>query len=339
MSAAFSSGYALLVGVGGDLPVTARDAEDLAALLRDPARAGYPDDQVDVLTGPQATRTGILAALDLLAQRTLGDPEATAIIYYSGHGGRFGPTAEMARYYLLPHGWDEARRDETGVSGDELTARIRAVPAKRLLVLLDCCHAAGLPRPKDGASVAAFAKSGLPEIDGLRSGAGQMVLTSCRGDEKSYIRQGASNSVFTACLLEALQGSAPSYLGFAWALDVISYLLREVPGRAPASQHPVLSWVDRTESFTLCRVPAAKGAAAPAPAAGWRRKRVQLEIDSLMPAFELRRTLIGRLRTARALSTDPAEQLRIERQIDDAERAAESDTQRLDRLHAELGDA
>ncbi|WP_438020353.1 caspase family protein [Sorangium sp. So ce315] len=339
MSAAFSSGYALLVGVGGDLPVTARDAEDLAALLRDPDRAGYPDDQVDVLTGAQATRAGILAALDRLAERTLGDPEATAIVYYSGHGGRFGPSAAMARYYLLPHGWDEARRDETGVSGDELTARIRAIPARRLLVLLDCCHAAGLPRPKDGASAAAFAKTGLPAIDGLRSGAGQMVLTSCRGDERSYIRQGAANSVFTACLLEALQGSAPSYLGFAWALDVVSYLLREVPGRAPAPQHPVLSWADRTESFTLCRVPAAKGAAAPAPAPGWRRKRVQMEIDSLMPAFELRRTLIGRLRTARALSTDPAEQLRIERQIDEAERAAESDTQRLDRLHAELGEA
>lgn len=339
MSAAFSSGYALLVGVGGDLPVTSRDAEDLAALLRDPARAGYPEDQVDVLTGPQATREGILAALDRLAQRTLGDPDATAIVYYSGHGGRFGPSAEMARYSLLPHGWDEARRDETGVSGEELTERIRAVPAKRLLVLLDCCHAAGLPRPKDGASLASFAKAGLPEIDGLRSGAGQIVLTSCRGDEKSYIRQGASNSVFTACLLEALQGSAPSYLGFAWALDVVSHVLREVPGQAPAPQHPVLAWADRTESFTLCRVPAAKGAAAPAPAPGWRRKRVQLEIDSLMPAFELRRTLIGRLRTARALSTDPAEQLRLERQIDDAERAAESDTQRLDRLHAELGEA
>jgi hypothetical protein len=338
MSAAFSSGYALLVGVGGDLPVTARDAEDLTALLRDPARAGYPEAQVDVLTGPQATREGILAALDRLAQRTLGDPDATAIVYYSGHGGRFGPSAEVARYYLLPYGWDETRRDETGVSGEELTARIRAVPAKRLLVLLDCCHAAGLPRPKAGAS---FAKADLPELDGLWSGAGQMVLTSCRGDEKSYIRQGAANSVFTACLLEALQGRAPSYFGFAWALDVVSYVLREVPGRAPAPQHPVLAWAHGTESFTLCRVLAAKdaGAAVPAPASGWRRKRVQKEIDSLMPAFEVRRTLIGRLRTARALSTDPAEQLRIERQLDDAERAAESDTQRLDRLHAELGEA
>jgi hypothetical protein len=339
MSAAFSSGYALLVGTGGDLPVTARDAEDLAALLRDPERAGYAEDQVDVLTGPQATREGILAALDRLAQRTLGDPDATAILYYSGHGGRFGPSAGLARYYLLPHGWDESRRDETGVSGEELTARIRAVPAKRLLVLLDCCHAAGLPRPKDGASFAKFAKEGLPELDGLRSGAGQMILTSCRGDEKSYIRHGDANSVFTACLLEALEGRAPSYFGFVWALDVVSYLLREVPGRAPAPQHPVLSWADRTESFTLCRVPSVKGAAAPSLAPAWRRKRIQLEIDSLMPAFELRRTLIGRLRTARALSTDPVEQLRIERQIDDAERTEESDTRRLDRLHAELGEA
>lgn len=338
MSAAFSSGHALLVGVGGDLPVTVKDAEDLAALLRDPARAGYPEGQVEVLTGAQATRDGILGGLDRLAQRALGDADATAIIYYSGHGGRFGASADTARYYLVPHGWDLARRDETCVSGEELTARIRAVPAKRLLVLLDCCHAAGLPQAKEK-DAPHFAKAGLPDLDGLRAGVGQMVLTSCRPEEKSYIQPGARNSVFTACLLSALAGGAPSYLGHAWALDVVSHVLREVPGRAPAAQHPVLSWATNTESFPICRVPAAKAAPIAAPAPAWRQRRVRMEIDSLMPAYELRRTLIGRLRAARALSTDPTEQLKLERQIDDAERAAEADTDRLDRLHAELGEA
>lgn len=336
MSAGFSSGHALLIGVGGDLPVTVKDAEDLAALLKDPARAGYPAAQVEVLSGAQATREGILGGLKRLAERTLGDPDATAILYYSGHGGRFGSSAVTATYYLVPHGWDADRRDETGVTGDELTAGIRAVPARRLLVLLDCCHAAGLPRAKDAAL---FAEEGLPELDGLRSGVGQMVLTSCRPEEKSYIRYGDRNSLFTASLLSALAGGAPSYLGHAWALDVVSHVLREVPDLAPADQHPVLSWATNTESFPICRVPAAKAAPKAAPAPAWRQKRARMEIDSLMPAYELRLTLMGRLRAARALSTDPTEQLRLERQIDDAERAAEADTERLDRLHAELGEA
>lgn len=338
MSAGFASGHALLVGVGGDLPVTVKDAEDLGELLRDPARAGYPQAQVDLVTGPRATRDGILLGLERLAARAQGDPDATVILYYSGHGVHLGPTEQDARYFLVPDGWDPARPAETGVSGEELTAHIRAVPARRMLVLLDCCHAAGLPRSKEAGLVQ---KAGLPPLGVLRRGRGQVVLTSCRADELSYTLKNDTNSLFTSCLLSGLSGGAPSYFGFAWVLDVVSHVLREVPRRIAGGQHPVLSWADSTESFPICRVPAAKAApeTAPAPMLEWKRRRLQMEIDSLMPAFELRRTLMGRLRVARALATDPTEQLRLERQLDEAERESAAETRRLDQLHAELAGA
>ncbi len=38
------------------------------------------------------------------------------------------------------HGYDVTRLEETALSGAEFTARLRAIPARKLLLLLDCCH-------------------------------------------------------------------------------------------------------------------------------------------------------------------------------------------------------
>src|SRR5262249_30172065 len=97
----FEHGYALLVGVGQGLKCTAADASALANLLVDPSRAAYPEDQVVLLTEADATRRNVLDALQALSRRTLADPEATVIVYYSGHGVRIGASADLASYYLL----------------------------------------------------------------------------------------------------------------------------------------------------------------------------------------------------------------------------------------------
>jgi hypothetical protein len=62
----FNRGYALLIGVGGDLPTTVQDASALHAFLVDPQRCGYPRDQVRLLTEDQARREDILGGLDWL---------------------------------------------------------------------------------------------------------------------------------------------------------------------------------------------------------------------------------------------------------------------------------
>src|SRR5581483_9582274 len=77
----FSSGRALVIGVGADLPGTVADACGIAQLLKDPQRAGYG--QVELLTEGEATGKRILAALDALAGCS---PDDTVLIYFSGHG-------------------------------------------------------------------------------------------------------------------------------------------------------------------------------------------------------------------------------------------------------------
>lgn len=84
----FTNGYALLIGVGADLPVTVKDATAIKDVLIDPSRAAYASEQVTLLTETSATRQNILAAFDKIIAQSNQNPDATIIIYYSGHGGR-----------------------------------------------------------------------------------------------------------------------------------------------------------------------------------------------------------------------------------------------------------
>jgi hypothetical protein len=65
----FSNGYALLIGVGADLPVTVNDATALRDVLVNPNRAAYPQEQVILLTEKNADRQTIRDAFDRLIER------------------------------------------------------------------------------------------------------------------------------------------------------------------------------------------------------------------------------------------------------------------------------
>lgn len=64
MTALFSNGYAIFIGVGDDLPVAAKDAQALYDLFIHPGRAAYPPEQVKLLIEKDATRDSILTTLD-----------------------------------------------------------------------------------------------------------------------------------------------------------------------------------------------------------------------------------------------------------------------------------
>lgn len=253
--AGFSDGYALLIGVGGDLPATIRDVTEVGEVLRDPARAGYPAEQVRLVTGEDATRSGILEHLERLRQDVLLTPNATAIIYYSGHGVQLGPPGAGQRYFLVPHGFDLDRPEETGVRDAEFTEAIQALRARRLLVILDCCHAAGLPQLKSVATYPSAIELALSQ------GSGRVVLSSCKADEKSYIQKDGSLSEFTACLLAGLTGEVADAEGKVNVLELLAYVMREVP-RRQEKQHPFVNRIDRlSENFPVCLAPTAKGGA------------------------------------------------------------------------------
>ena len=249
----FLNGHALLIGVGDDLAVTVKDATALQELLIDKNRAAYPPEQVELLTEAKADRQGILDAFDRLIDRVANDQEATVLVYFSGHGGRVEHSGIPNEYYLVPYGYNPDQRAETAVSGQEFTSRIKDIQARKLIVLLDCCHAGGMPKvakePGDK-----FVKSPfIPELlETLESGSGRIFIASSHEEELSWT--GEPYSIFTTCLVEALEGKATvNQDGFARILDTLIYLYAQVPKRTSDKQHPFVNWMyGLDENFALC---------------------------------------------------------------------------------------
>ncbi|MBL7198558.1 MAG: caspase family protein [Anaerolineae bacterium] len=243
----YDGGHALIVGVGGDLPNTTRDAEGLADILKDPSRCAYPPGHVRLLSGEGATRDAVLSALDTLAQTA--EPESAAIVYFSGHGYRVAsPTGEF--FYMLPYGYDLRRLYQTAISGAEFTARLRAIPARKLLVLLDCCHAGGVGEETEAPGLE-LAKSPLPPEarDLLAEGSGRVLIASSRNNELSFA--GRPYSAFTLALIEALSGTgAARQDGYVRVADLALHARQVVPGRTRDRQHPILHF-EQADNFVL----------------------------------------------------------------------------------------
>ena len=150
---AIDNAHALVIGIADyanirKLPKV-QDAQDLAAVLVDPALCGYDPKNVTVLLDRDATREKIRAGFEALKERC--DAESTVFLYFSGHGGQIKEGANKGQYLLpvevvYPGDEDLAR---TAISGAEFTEALNAIKAKRLTVVLDCCHAGGIGEPRD----------------------------------------------------------------------------------------------------------------------------------------------------------------------------------------------
>ena len=256
MHSMFDNAHALVVGIADyanirKLPKV-RDAEDLAAALVDPALCGYAPENVTVLLDRDATQAKICAGLDSLKARC--GPDSTAFLYFSGHGGQVKAGANKGQY-LLPvdvayPGDDDLAR--TSLSGAEFTSALNAIRAKRLTVVLDCCHAGGIGETKDlgtGDEVA----TGVADhyLDELKAGTGRVIISATRASDPAYVREGARYGVFTGHLLDGLRGAARGDGGVIRVLDLYSYVQEKVVADQP-NQRPVLK-VELEENYPIAR--------------------------------------------------------------------------------------
>ncbi|MCS7056475.1 MAG: caspase family protein [Thermoflexales bacterium] len=281
----FEQGYALIIGIANyprvrPLPASVlNDARAVSAILQNPARAGYPKDQVRLLLDDDATRQGILDGLSWLAEHA--GPDATAVVYFSGHGGRV-TEGEQAGNYLIAYDTRLNAIKTTAISSAEFTAALNRIRTQKLVVLLDACHSGGTGDPKaadltdDDALINAHAKAadepvvkrGLDEAayDQLKQGSGRVIFASSRPEEASYVLPNAQNSLFTQCLLEALDGKAKHEGdGLLRIFDVVAYVFREVPKRH-SRQHPIFKVSDLDANFPLALYMGGQKSLAEAPA-------------------------------------------------------------------------
>lgn len=228
---ALDDAHALVIGISRYQHMTqlgdTQDARDVAAALADPACCGYPPAAVRTLIDDAATRAAILDALDALARDTTAS--STVFLYYSGHGARAaGDTSDS--YYLVPVDATNASRDElerTAISNTELTARLQAIRADRLTVVLDCCRAAGMADLRLADAVAPLAR-----------GRGRAVIAASRSAGAALQLPGERDSMMTGCLVDGLRGAAPGVGGVIRICDLFSYVQQRVVAQ-PVDQHPV----------------------------------------------------------------------------------------------------
>jgi hypothetical protein len=159
---------ALLIGIGKYLepirPLTGcvNDAELLASVLTE--RFGFDD--VALLRDTEATRVGILAAMDALLKRT--EPDDVVVFYFAGHGSQ-RPDQENDE----PSGFDstilavDATHDGTEFHGDitddEIALWLQDLGAKTsaITVIVDACHSGTITRDVDD-SADGFQTRGVP---------------------------------------------------------------------------------------------------------------------------------------------------------------------------------
>lgn len=245
----FLGGRALLIGIGKgysgrlELPDLVRhDAEALGEVLRDPELCGYPASQVRLLLDADATRANILSALQELVDNS--KPSDTVIIFFSGHGGQWSVGAD-AFGYICPSDYVVMDPENTGIKTDELSNLVNAIPAARVILILDACHAEAAAVVKSSEAEKGLLPQGLqtPVLQKLSSGSGRVVLASCSENERSYTYSAKGQSLFTYFLLEGLKGAAPEIEdGVIGVLDLFIYVSREVPMRPQRGevQNPVI---------------------------------------------------------------------------------------------------
>jgi hypothetical protein len=298
--AGMENARALVIGIANyqhitPLPATVlNDAQAVYDLLVDPALCGYRPEHVALLTDGDATQAAIRAALARLAASA--DAETTVFCYVSSHGGRIedGP---YAGEYLLPVDADYASGEavaQTAISGAELTEALRAIPARKLLVVFDCCHAGGIAQPKVAGAPAL--KAGFSEnyYDQLRAGRGRAILASSRDSEYSWVLPGAPNSLFTQTLVAGMRGGIASEDGLIRLFDLFEYVQPRVTATR-ADQHPVFK-AQLEENFPVALYAGGRAGSVPKTDDGYRydvyvsyaeaEPDTSWVWDTLLPAFE-----------------------------------------------------
>jgi pimeloyl-ACP methyl ester carboxylesterase len=265
--------YAILIGVGDDLPASVRDAEAIYRLLSDKKLAGYKEENITLLINEDVTNKKILAAFDSLIEKI--DEDSSVILFYSGHGGTYTdndiielehkgkplkPEAENeSHYYLVPNNWNPKKYRSTWLLASDLKKKIQALKTRRLILFLDCCHAEGMTKagPEINSNdLKERLRNPVGLMQRIDDGAGMSIISSCRAEEKSWIiPEEAENSLFTDCLLEVLQGQHKDSFDepYIRMTDVINHLMRKVPEVQPI-QRPFVN-LQMYDNFILSRLP------------------------------------------------------------------------------------
>lgn len=218
------------------LKFAAPDASAIGELLRHRSNDVIENVHVTQLLNAQATRQGILAAIQDVA--TKARPDDTLAVFLAGHGTMVGQ-----RYYFIPAdfrsdaGTTEENVRKNALPADELGDAIAMVSASRRMLILDTCASGGaihLNRQGDDP----FAFRGA--IEQLGKDGGTFTLAAVGSTEEAHEVKELGHGILTYSLLAAAQSVENGPLldrpllpsaaaGVADVLEWFSYAAGNVP--------------------------------------------------------------------------------------------------------------
>ncbi|SDI89782.1 Replicative superfamily II helicase [Frankineae bacterium MT45] len=219
----------------GNLASAARDATALHALFSDNLGGACT-----LITDSDATTRRLRDELDALAHICTDDD--FVVISFSGHGSD--------SHEIVTFDTDRYNISGTALALSEFTDLISAIPAKHLLIVLDCCfsggagakvlHATHLPRGTKGGlplSTEAFMKQ--------MTGKGRVILTASTADQEAWEDPRLGHGYLTYYLLQSLLGATGDPAsGSVNLLDLLKYVIESVrsgaSGTYGARQDPTL---------------------------------------------------------------------------------------------------
>ncbi|HEX5758346.1 MAG TPA: caspase family protein [Thermoanaerobaculia bacterium] len=144
---------ALLIGIdrypevpNADLQGCVNDMELMRSLLVE--RFGFPAANTRALRDGEATRAGVLAALDELAA-AVGEDDVV-VLFYAGHGSRMADPRQPGRMLesMVTHDSGRGSKPNRDLIDEEIDAWVRRINEKTpyLTLLFDCCHSGSVTR-------------------------------------------------------------------------------------------------------------------------------------------------------------------------------------------------
>jgi len=235
--------HAILIGVGTeDIKQSATDARAVYKILINEEIGGYLEENVTLLTKKNASKEGIIKAMSALKSRT--NKDSTVLFYYSGHGAYF---AHQPDYFFQLWGWSVENHETHSFYDHEFKQSYKDLNQKKLIILLDCCHAAAMTNDENDIIESKNLLKRLSHADGLAqkidTGKGECIISSCKKNQLSYIIPGENHSLFTKYLIEALKGKHKSafedeFINIWEVRNYVSQKVKEVAEEFEIEQTP-----------------------------------------------------------------------------------------------------
>jgi helicase len=204
------------------LSCACRDAKALASLFAD----SLGDGGVQLLD-TEATKENIVRQLEDLTHCSEDD---VVVLSFSGHGS---PTHELVTYDA-----DRANLRRSCLPLEELGTWFTRIPARRLILFLDCCFSGELGAKVLTSDVASRDPVSTEALLDQMTGEGRIIFTASGSDQPAWENQKLGHGIMTGILLRALQGAEEVLdAGKISVLRLLNFVTRNVVTAASSFGH------------------------------------------------------------------------------------------------------